>query len=172
MQLHSALETVYKITTLALLSVLPSAPSTHSLTLFGSTTTCRPPAIKSQPPLATMAVIDILPGVQIELKANGTALKEYEDHNPKEGVRTVTRYVEVISGQEFVVSIKLLPNFVFRSDCVLFDLHADGGFTDTVAIGRAQFDSGGTSFESQGRTSGDWLQRYRFATLETGEITL
>jgi cytochrome c oxidase assembly protein Cox11 len=73
-----------------------------------------------------MAVIDILPGVEVEVVVGETALKEYEDSDTEEEECTVTRYIEVQPGQTFAILCKVLPEFDFIGDCICFDFYVDG----------------------------------------------
>ena len=114
-----------------------------------------------------MAIIDDLPGVVIEIIVKGTALKEYEDDELDEDERTVTRYIEAVSGQEFAVRIKRLPNCEFKGDCISFTITADGQDVDFPLLSKTK---GRHTHLSEGKEeAGGYERKYRFADLETGE---
>ena len=116
-----------------------------------------------------MAISDILPGVKIEIIVNGAALKEYEDDTVNDEERTVTRYVEAASGQVFEVLIEVSPAFKFEGERVRFQIHADGVCVDSPLIAKSAFN---VTRLSEGReVAGGKVKRYRFASLETGNIT-
>lgn len=118
-----------------------------------------------------MAITDVLPGVQIQIIVNGTALQEYEDQGSTEGVRTVKRYIEVVSGQRFSVLITLLPHFIFKGDCIRFRIYADGEWADGLVLRRKH--SSLRSYRSEGReVSGGMVETFRFAALETSKTVL
>lgn len=115
-----------------------------------------------------MAISDDLPGVSITIAVNGTPLQE---HNPAEvdgeHLRTVTKYVEVTSGQLFAVSIKLLPAFKFKGGCIVFEIYADGDLMSKPMFIKYNSDR---SKVAKGRPSGhDKVEKFRFADVQTGE---
>ena len=114
-----------------------------------------------------MAIIDILPGVQVEITVHGSALKEYADPDLEEEDRSVTRYVEAMSGQTFEIVFTVLPNFEFKGDCIGFIVVADGLRVSGRMISK---DSEKRQTKSLGydRNRGE-LQRFRFASIETGK---
>lgn len=115
-----------------------------------------------------MAIIDVLPGVQIQIIANGTALQEYEGEGKSEGIRTAKRYIEVVPGQKFSVLITLLPEFVFKSNSIMFTIYADGKVADIPLFERRNKDR--RSYQCEGReVSGGMIDTFRFAALETGK---
>ncbi|KAK3706739.1 hypothetical protein LTR37_012584 [Vermiconidia calcicola] len=77
-----------------------------------------------------MAIIDDLPGVRVEIMVDGNVLKEYEDHDLEEDERTITRYVEAVSGQVFAVAVTLPPDCQFKGDFIVFRIHTDGKRVD------------------------------------------
>ena len=116
-----------------------------------------------------MAIIKDLPGVKIEIAANGVALKEHQDTEIAEEERTVTRYIEAVSGQIFAVSIQLLPQFQFKGNCVFFQIYADGTWADGPVINKGEH---GLVRLSEGKDTADGkVRRYQFANLERGNVS-
>ncbi len=118
-----------------------------------------------------MAISEHLPDVKVEIRVDGKALKEYQDHDfEEESERTSTRYIEAASGQNFSIVIELLPKFHFRGDSVSFEIHTDGKYTSCSVFRK------GTTMhvsERKGPNAVDASNklRYCFNLLETGEFT-
>lgn len=65
-----------------------------------------------------MAISQDVPGLKVEIRVNKEPLKEYDDdpdepHEP----RSVTKYVEAVSGAEFEIVIKLTCSLSLEHDC-------------------------------------------------------
>lgn len=75
-----------------------------------------------------MAVSDVLPGVEVTIVSGNAKLKEYEDDDIElEGQeRTITRYVEAVSGQEFEIHWRVDESVEFLGDCMTFHIYVDG----------------------------------------------
>jgi hypothetical protein len=82
-----------------------------------------------------MAVLDITPGIEVTICSGGQALPEYENNDTKaeqvnssayKTYRTVSRYVESVTGQEFSVNMSLSPRFNFDCPTIAFRVHVDG----------------------------------------------
>ena len=113
-----------------------------------------------------MAIIDELPGVMIEVTVHGEALNELREEGFVDDKRTVTRYLEAVSGQTFAISINLLPAFKFKGDAIAFRISADGKMVDTPIMLKQNIQRYAIS---QGlRTSDNSVRKYCFADLETG----
>ncbi|KAK5171285.1 uncharacterized protein LTR77_004429 [Saxophila tyrrhenica] len=67
-----------------------------------------------------------IPGLVVEVTVGGEALREYQKDDLEDVARTTTRYIEAVTGQEFVVSIKLLEDFKFMGNCLAAKVYADG----------------------------------------------
>lgn len=115
-----------------------------------------------------MAIIDDLPGVKIEVTVEGVAREEHTDPDVAEDERTITRYIEAATGQEFVVNIELLPDFEFKGTCVAFEVSIDGRQVDSPTLTKS---STFRTISSKGvELAGGMIRKYRFADLETGEF--
>lgn len=73
-----------------------------------------------------MAISELMPGVDVCIKVDGQALREYEDNDTEDEDRTVMRYIEAVSGQVFELQIEVKQNFKFFGDVLSFDVHVDG----------------------------------------------
>jgi hypothetical protein len=75
-----------------------------------------------------------LPGVEIVITVNGTALRELEDPYGTDDERIVSCYIEVVSGQVFEVFINILPEFEYKGDGISFEVLADGESIESPVI--------------------------------------
>ena len=117
-----------------------------------------------------MAVIDDLPGVKVEITIEDNSLAEHVENGLVEDERTLTRYIEAVSDQQFEVYIELLPNFDYKGDCIAFVVTVDGKQTDALMLLKT---SGFRSIKSKGvEVAGGLIHKYRFADLETGKSAL
>ena len=115
-----------------------------------------------------MAILNDLPGFSIDITVRGSPLQEYDDI--KDGgrdERTVIKYVKATSGQSFAVSIKLLPTFKFKGDCIVFEIYADGELMSKPMFIKNRRDR---STVIKGRPAGhDQIEKFRFADFQTGK---
>lgn len=112
-----------------------------------------------------MAILDDLPGVEVDIIVNGEALKQYEDTELQEDKRTVTRYIEAVAGQVFAVRTTLSPDFKFRGDSLSVQVFADGKKVDCVCMTEDN-----KEYSSEGMdVSPGLICKFRFSNLETGE---
>lgn len=115
-----------------------------------------------------MVVSEILPGVKVEVKVKGKALKEHEQPGDDEDQeRTVTRYVEVVSAENFVVAIKILPTFQFKGDMIKVDVYIDGTLTDDCVLSKGKRSTARWVSDGPDRSG----MKYRFAAVETGQFS-
>jgi hypothetical protein len=78
-----------------------------------------------------MAVLDALPGVEVSVSASGKELTEYEERKEEDeplAVKTVLRYIESISGSEFMINLKISPPFRFDYPQIGFRVFVDGKY--------------------------------------------
>ena len=116
-----------------------------------------------------MVILADLPGVVVEVLVDGIPVKEHEsqDQDQDEHDRTVTRYIEAASEQVFAVTVKLLPEFEFKGNCVVAKVFADGNYTDGAVFVKAE---PARYFVSEGVDRRDGkIQKYRFAGLKMCE---
>ncbi|KAK1057011.1 hypothetical protein LTR74_014470 [Friedmanniomyces endolithicus] len=115
-----------------------------------------------------MVAIDLLPGIDISITVAGQALIEHQDSDEEEQDRTVTRYIEAVSGQVFAVRLTAQKGFKSRGDGLSFYIHVDGTENvDTAVYRKALCKLSGMAYTSQGRQEASEVKRYCFATLET-----
>ncbi len=113
-----------------------------------------------------MVLCDHMLGLEVEVTTEGTPLKEHEDAEPEKEKRTVTRSIEATFGQEFAVSLKLRPDFVFKGDCIAARVEAD-----CIVLTSAILYFGGEVREVEGIELGDGtIRKARFASVEIGEL--
>jgi len=72
---------------------------------------------------------DGLPGADVFLSVNGSALPEYgtetEAHDTNQGVKALA-YVEAVAGAAFAVNVTLDPTFQYRSGDLQAEIYMDG----------------------------------------------
>ncbi|CAK1363012.1 hypothetical protein CB0940_04852 [Cercospora beticola] len=73
-----------------------------------------------------MAINDAVPGVEIAITVDGKSLQEYTEAGFEEEPKTVTRYVEAKSNQNFAISIKTTKGTHMKGDCLCFEVYVDG----------------------------------------------
>ena len=116
-----------------------------------------------------MAINDIMPGVKVEVFVNGQALTEHTDKDLDNDERTITRYIEAISGEEFEIRVELDEEFKFKGNCLSWDVFADGQLLTEHTVRAASKKRCGIS---DSINDGDGTKRaFRFASLETGKYS-
>lgn len=73
-----------------------------------------------------MAILDILPGVEVAITVNGENLQEYTEPDAQEEERVVTKYIEAETGAQFAFKIKVPQGFQFKGDALSIICSADG----------------------------------------------
>ena len=127
-----------------------------------------------------MAVTDALHGVRVSIMAGDTVLKEYDDRDDEEpDGRTVTRYVEAKSDQEFRIECEVEQGLIKKKrpkrrntpgNCLGIKIYVDGNRVDQFIVMRNDVADSAYLTESLGLDQpGGLVQKYRFSTLETGE---
>ncbi|KAF2160293.1 hypothetical protein M409DRAFT_29148 [Zasmidium cellare ATCC 36951] len=59
-----------------------------------------------------MAILNDLPRVEVTIRVNGQTLEEHRDRHLSEAPETISRYIEIQSGQTFEVHIKTNPGAI------------------------------------------------------------
>jgi hypothetical protein len=99
----------------------------HSLQYLGSS---------SSSPLE-VAVLDLLPGVEVKVTVDNVPLREYKDNeadSQAEGgvvgrhraARTVSKYIESVTDKEFCVNLSIKAPYHFDSPSLTFKVSVDG----------------------------------------------
>lgn len=118
-----------------------------------------------------MAVLDILPGVEVAVTVNGLPLKEYTDHDQEEPTNTVTRYIEAVSGTEFAINFKAAQSTVFKGDCLTAKVFMDGHKVSSTLLKQSRCCKRGASGRiDYTRISADKCRKFKFSSLETSEF--
>jgi len=88
-----------------------------------------------------MAVLDLVPGLEVTVCVDGQLLEEYSEDGYEEvptgevaqhkATRTVTRYIESTSEKEFVVHISAAKGFTMDCDGILWNIRTDGKLMDS-----------------------------------------
>jgi hypothetical protein len=115
-----------------------------------------------------MAVIDVLPHVEVTVVVDGQPLTEHIDTDLQEEDRTVTRYTEALSGKVFEVHVNVGGTCKLYGDALQCDIFVDGLKADTVLL-QNRWPS--HHYISSGKRLGrDKVKEYCFASLETGRL--
>jgi hypothetical protein len=82
-----------------------------------------------------MAVTPYIPGLEVTIKVNNTPLQEFIDDDPDEilgdyantlRTKTVSKFVESKTGEEFTVGISISPKYQWTSPAISIRVEADG----------------------------------------------
>lgn len=141
-----------------------------------------------------MAIQDDVPGLEVAVCIDGKPLEEYdndEEEQVKPGLpsevsqyqaaRTVTKYIESVSDQEFTIQLTLGPPFKMDYACLNTRIHIDGKKVDSPSIQKSRNlnsfseDCVATKFqrkikgmrvEAPGNAGRALLKRFKFAKIE------
>lgn len=117
-----------------------------------------------------MAVLPDCPGLKAEVVVNGEALLEYDDDEHNGHPRTVTKYVEAISGANFEIHLSFELPFPKDYGMMVFT-KIDGITQNKKIIGKERlfesvFNLSGAKEHAAGSSI---LRKYRFSALIVGE---
>jgi hypothetical protein len=83
----------------------------------------------------SMAVLDELPGLEVQIIVNRTPVKEYDDDEEEVVDKTVTRYIEAESEAEFEVRLKFQSMFnISAKHSVAAEVLLDGKYGNGVVL--------------------------------------
>lgn len=120
-----------------------------------------------------MAIIEVLPGVEITITAGGAALKEYLDQDTTDNSKTITRYVEAETDQNFSVSIKVNPETRFKAGLLCFEVFIDGNAISSSLVRKKWCKSTAYNLKIDGvPLPRRKVRNFHFADLKTGESYL
>jgi len=128
-----------------------------------------------------MAVLDGLPGLEVEIVVNGQPLKEYTDtFVDEEEAKTVIKYVEAVSGANFEIYCRFTRPYPHRDvvNSAHVELDGEGVVGKIIRKSYLQPLLRGYTAWIKGRTTGQgqkWLEeKFRFAelTISTGVVIL
>lgn len=134
-----------------------------------------------------MAIIDLIPGLEISIAVDGIALPEYEDEIDEDGMRgpqhrpVARRYVESSSDKEFAIQLKLHDPYRMEFDSLLFYISIDGKPMAKPVISKDQyplFFRGDIVKKTIKRTvegatvSGDEMDQYRLRKFRFSKIEM
>jgi hypothetical protein len=144
-----------------------------------------------------MAIQDDIPGLEVAVCIDGKPLEEYdndEEEQAKPGLpsevfqyqaaRTVTKYIESVSDQEFAIQLTLGPPFKMDYACLKARIHVDGREVDSLLIQKSRNldffsrDCVATKFQRKikgiivnapGNAGRELLKRFKFAKIKTSK---
>lgn len=116
-----------------------------------------------------MAIVEDLPGVEVEILVDGKPLNEYLDDDAEDYSDTHTCYVEAMTGKIFQIRLKVEKGVKITRQLIAFDIIVDGKLAHWPFMYASTIKSRAVEEISLGRyASSSKLQRYCFAELETG----
>ena len=67
-------------------------------------------------------------GIEVTVQVAGVDLKEYEDEDESsyEDPKTVSKYIEAVSGAKFAVKVRVPKTYKMKGNAVSFHISADG----------------------------------------------
>jgi len=96
-----------------------------------------------------MAVLDGLPGIKVEVRINGEPLVEYDDdeeYKPQDEdipedrrAKTVSKYIESQTDQEFTINLTLERPYEYDCDGLEFHTYIDGIRAQAVLLRRLEY---------------------------------
>jgi hypothetical protein len=145
-----------------------------------------------------MAIQDDTPGLEVVVCMDGTSLEEYDNDEEEEAkpglqsgvmkyqaARTVTKYIESVSDQEFTIQLKLAPPFKMDYACLVADVRIDGKLVASPGIQKShniRYFSGsyvtksfrrvveGMNVDAPGKTGRALVTNFKFAKIETSKL--
>jgi hypothetical protein len=145
-----------------------------------------------------MAIQDNIPGLEVTVCIDGKPLEEYDNDEEEEAkpgldpevmkyqaARTVTKYIESVSDQEFIIQIKLAPPFKMDYACLSTSVQIDGRkvaspliqkidnldrFSGDCVVTEFQRRVEGKLVEAPGNAGRELLKKFKFAKIETSKF--
>ncbi|KUJ24191.1 uncharacterized protein LY89DRAFT_679393 [Mollisia scopiformis] len=132
-----------------------------------------------------MAILDAVPGLEVSVCVENTALEEYRDDEPVgvyQAARTVSKYVEAISNKAFTVKISLGKGFDFDCDCLSAEVYIDGKWAKCPLILKHRFnahlrgnsvlkpitrEAEGYSIAAPGNMGQEFIKPFKFCQIDT-----
>jgi hypothetical protein len=145
-----------------------------------------------------MAIQDHAPGLEVTVCVDGKPLEEYDNDEEEEmrqgldpevmkyqAARTVTKYIESVSDQEFIIQINLAPPFKMNYACLSTSVQIDGRkvaspliqkidnldrFSGDCVVTKFQRRVEGKLVEAPGNAGRELLKKFKFAKIETSKF--
>ena len=115
-----------------------------------------------------MAIINDLPGVEVTIVTGDTAYQEHIDEDTEEP-RTITRYIEVKSEQNFHVAIKVEKGTTFLGDALQFRIMVDGVVVVKALVKKSKCRRRDYHTTRNGQSlPGSQVRPFKFNSMETG----
>ncbi|PPJ59205.1 hypothetical protein CBER1_03034 [Cercospora berteroae] len=114
-----------------------------------------------------MAINDVFPGIEVAVMVDGEPLQEYTEAAFEPEEKTVTRYVEAKSNQNFTMRISVAEGTPMKGNCLTFYIHIDGKYAAGAIITSPSVQSQSHTRTVEGRySSSTTLQRFFFDSLD------
>lgn len=147
--------------------------------------------------LPAMAILKSLPGLEVTIRVDGKPLQEYDDDEEEEAeveetpvaeyqaAKTVSKYVEVASDKEFLISITLWTSFKMDFEALMAPIKIDGKHVIEVAISKQDnaenirgsrilhplgLETKGASVPAPGNKGRELLRKFKFERIETSKL--
>jgi hypothetical protein len=118
-----------------------------------------------------MAILKSAPGLEVTVRVNNTALKEYEDADEAiTGQNTAFKYIEVPGECNFDVACRVKGGTRFKKNCMVFYVYVDGSYADNFIIRAKDTRRSDRHSSTNGRPiSKDQKALFKFSTLQMGQ---
>lgn len=73
-----------------------------------------------------MAILSGVRGLNVQIRVNGRALKEYDGDEENRDPKTVTKYIEATSGAQFDVHFTFGKRFPHKQHSIVYEVALDG----------------------------------------------
>lgn len=119
-----------------------------------------------------MAVTDALPGVEVTVEVDGQPLKEFTDQGLEEEPRTITRYVEAVSGKRFILKVEVKNHAKFHGNSYRASVEVDGHSVDRRVIHKPKKSGTPIVKTINGfQVSGTEVKEFMFSGLDLGKCS-
>ena len=119
-----------------------------------------------------MAILDAFPGLQTEITVNRVPLAEYDDDEAENSSTQTTKYIEAVSGSDFVIKTSFKKPFLATYGVEIF-VRIDGDHMSGRSVKpdavfyQVPVEIAGVEFSQDGRC---YHQNYQFAELNIGNV--
>jgi hypothetical protein len=116
-----------------------------------------------------MTVLDNVPGLEVTVQVNGSSLQEYNDDDSEPAPKSVTKYIEAISGAQFRVQYEFKESFRTKNG-ILTDIYIDGKDIAGYVLKANQLHGAYVMSGKKERGGNEYFQRpFTFSQLSIGK---
>ena len=110
----------------------------------------------------------ILKGLKVAIFVRGKVRKEYSIYADEvEKADTMTKYIQVVGGQCFVIEVSIRPSCSLECSGILFEVFIDGKYLENIFLKPSKHAAGTIDGVLKG-CNGKWtLEKFEFAQIVT-----